>query len=76
MPCREVQRHSEKNLKDSPRKSKEAAYCGLVRSSLEYGSTIWDSHLKKDVANLEKVNRRALRFVMNTTNIKVVYPQS
>ena len=54
-----------KNLKDSQRKSKEAAYCGLVRSSLEYGSTIWDSHLKKDVANLEKVNRRALRFVMN-----------
>ena len=40
------------NLKYCPRKSKEVAYLALVRTTLEYNSTIWDPHLKKDVKNL------------------------
>ena len=34
-----------------------------MRSSLEYSCAVWDPYLKKDVQQLEKVQRRAARFV-------------
>ena len=37
----------------------------LVRSTIEYSSAIWDPHLQKDKDQLEKINRRAARFVLN-----------
>jgi len=54
-----------RNLKYCPRNSKETAFFALVRSTVEYSCTIWDPYLKKDVDNLEKIHRRAARFVMN-----------
>jgi len=44
---------------------RKLAYFALVRSTVEYSCTIWDPYLKKDVDNLEKINCRAARFVMN-----------
>ena len=46
-----------------PRDFKESAYKGLVNSILEYGSSVWDpqSILLQD--ELEKVQKRAARFV-------------
>ena len=46
-----------------PRNVKESAYKGLVRPILEYGSSVWDpqSILLQD--ELEKVQKRAARFV-------------
>ena len=46
-----------------PRDVKESAYKGLVRPVLEYGSSVWDpqSILLQD--ELEKVQKRAARFV-------------
>ena len=35
----------------------------MVRSVLEYGATIWDPYLKKDISSIEKIQRRAARFV-------------
>ena len=32
-------------------------------STLEYGSTVWDPFLKKDIKRLEKIQKRAARFV-------------
>ena len=55
-----------RNLRYCPRKAKETAYLALVRSTIEYSSVIWDPHLQKDKDQLEKVNRRAARFVTNT----------
>ena len=52
-----------RNLKNCPRKIKEQAYFSLVRSGLEYSSTVWDPYLKKDVQKIEQVQRRAARFV-------------
>ena len=35
----------------------------MVRSTLEYGSIIWDSYLVKDIHLLEQVQRKAARFI-------------
>ena len=42
---------------------KDAAYKGLVRPVLEYGSSVWDSHTHDLQEELEKVQNRAARFV-------------
>ena len=35
----------------------------LIRSKLEYSSSVWDPHLRKDIHQLEMVQRRAARFI-------------
>ena len=42
---------------------KEAAYKGMVRPILEYGSSVWDPYTDKLQEGLEKVQNRAARFV-------------
>ena len=54
-----------RNLKVAPRKTKEIAYKALVRPILEYSSSVWDPANQKQVNTLEKVQRRAARFVCN-----------
>ncbi len=53
----------QRNLKSCPPKLKETAYISLVRSVMEYSATIWDPYLVKDINLLERVQRRAARFV-------------
>ena len=52
-----------RNLKHCPLKCKRTAYLSLVRSVLEYGCTVWDPYLQKDIDELERVQRRAIRFI-------------
>ena len=52
-----------RNLKGCPFRLKEIAYITLVRSVLEYSAPIWDPHLAKDIQALERIQRRAARFV-------------
>ena len=42
---------------------KEAAYKGMVRPILEYGSSVWDPYTDKLQEKLEMVQNRAARFV-------------
>ena len=44
-------------------KLKETAYINLVRSTLEYAGSVWDPRLTKDRQSLEKIQRKAARFV-------------
>ena len=52
-----------RNLFACPQDVKEAAYKGLMRPVLEYGSSVWDPHTKCLQEELEKVQNRAARFV-------------
>lgn len=54
-----------RNLKFCPKACKLTAYVSLVRSTLEYGSIVWDPYLKQDVDMLEKIQRKAARFILN-----------
>ena len=42
---------------------KETAYKGLMHHILEYGSSLWDPHSVNPKEELEKVKKRAARFV-------------
>ena len=42
---------------------KGAAYKGMVRPILEYGSSVWDPHTDELQEELEKVQNRGAKFV-------------
>ena len=52
-----------RTLFSCPQNVKEAAYKGMVRTILEYGSSVWDPHTGKLQEKLEKVQNCAARFV-------------
>ena len=54
-----------RNLKHCHQNFKETAYISLVRSVLEYSSSVWDPYLDKDIQKIEKIQRNAARFVKN-----------
>ena len=54
-----------RNIKKAPKRVKEQIYQTLIRPQLEYASTVWSPWLKQDIIELEKVQRRAARFVHN-----------
>lgn len=54
-----------RNLNIGSTKVKSQAYHSFVRPILEYSSTVWDPHHKKDVNRIEMVQRRAARYVTN-----------
>ena len=55
-----------RNLRINTTHVKETAYKRLVRPILEYCSPVWDPYsIMKYTSNIEKVQRRAARFVFN-----------
>lgn len=54
-----------RNLRVAPQSCKQNAYSALVRSRLEYSSTVWKPTTVKDTKMLEKVQNRAARFIMH-----------
>ncbi len=54
-----------RNLHVKSRNIKEKAYLSLVRPQLEYATTVWDPYHQNQIDKVEKVQRRAARFVTN-----------
>ena len=40
--------------------------CALVRSQLEYGSVVWSPFTARNITKLERVQRRATKFILKT----------
>ena len=53
------------NLRISNEQTKLAAYFSMVRSIIEYCSTVWNPHNKEYVSKVEMVQRGAARYVTN-----------
>jgi hypothetical protein len=54
-----------RNLHHCSEEVKRRAYTTLTRPHLEYGSAVWDPIYKTQVTELQKVQRRAARFIKN-----------
>ena len=59
-----------RNLKGSPQELKRLAYITLVRSVVEYASPVWDPNTSKDQDALERVQRRAARWITSSYDRK------
>ena len=57
-----------RNLYSCPQEVKEAAYKGLVRPGLDYGSSVWDPPGVVLQEELESVQKRAARFMTGNYN--------
>ena len=58
-----VLRILQRNLSSCSKAVKQRAYLALVRPTLEYATPAWSPHTKKDINNIESVQRLAARFV-------------
>ena len=54
-----------RNLKGCPKKLRDTTYISLIRPALEYSCSVWHPHKKSNKDKIEKVQRRAARFVSN-----------
>jgi hypothetical protein len=52
-----------RNLQIKQEETKSLAYKSMVRSNLEYCSSIWAPHTKQHIDKIESVQRRAARYV-------------
>ena len=52
-----------RNLHSCPRPVKETCYKTFVRPILEYGGCVWDPHQQNQIDQIERVQKRAARFV-------------
>ena len=63
-----------RNLKGCPEKLiKQMAYFSLIRSFMEYGATVWDPYQKYNSDKIERVQRRAARFVKSSIRDTLVF---
>ena len=42
---------------------RKVAYISLVRSTMEYGTRIWNPYIKGDIDKLDRIQNRGIRFL-------------
>ncbi len=52
-----------RNIRHVPEPCRKTAYISLVRSTMEYGATIWNPYMKGDIDKLERIQNRGIRFI-------------
>jgi hypothetical protein len=52
-----------RNLRNVPETCRKAAYISLVRSTMEYGATIWNPYLKGDIDKIERKPKQRNTFI-------------
>ena len=52
-----------RNLRNTKEDTKNKAYMSMVRSNIEYCSTVWNPHHKYQIDKVEMVQRRAARLL-------------
>ena len=52
-----------RNLRTCPIDCRQIAYISLVHPIMEYGATVWNPYLKKDINHPESVQHQAARFI-------------
>ncbi len=57
-----------RNLRSVPQSVKAHAYQSLARPHLEYCSSVWDPHTRRNISRLERVQHRAARFTLHSYN--------
>ena len=57
-----------RNFSKCSKEVKFTAYLSLVRPILQYSSSVWDPYLFSDIQSIEKVQRRAARWVSSDYN--------
>ena len=63
-------RFSRRNVKTRDQSLKRKAYMIIVRPTLEYCSSVWDPYYKQHYKTVEKVQKRAARWVTGTYHNK------
>ena len=53
------------NLYNCPPNTKRIAYLTLFRPIMEYATSVWDPYYNTDIYKLEKVQRRAARWILS-----------
>ena len=54
-----------RNLSSCSQRVKKSAYITMVRPQMEYASAVWDPYYNSQIQQLEKVQRRAARWIYN-----------
>ena len=54
-----------RNIKKAPQHTKAMAVNTLIRPKVEYSSAVWDPYTKENIDKIERVQRRAARYVYN-----------
>ena len=62
------------NLTSCPPNIKLLCYITMIRSILEYASSLWSPYTKQDINRLEKVQCQSARFIMGDYSLYSSFP--
>ena len=68
----QVQGMVSRNINKAPQQTKITAINTLIRPRVEYSAAIWDPYTQENIDKIERVQRRAARYVYMTIEMTPV----